>query len=79
MRPKAMTVAVILAGHFPIMWGRGTGSKVMQRIVAPRVGEMINAPLPSIFVIQVVYLLLCRPRESHRTAWAVWKQRRTVA
>ena len=29
MRPKAMTVAVILAGLFPIMWGTGTGSEVV--------------------------------------------------
>tara|TARA_B100001105_G_scaffold193316_3_gene157375 strand:- start:1694 stop:2797 length:1104 start_codon:yes stop_codon:yes gene_type:complete len=35
VRPKAMTVAVILAGLFPIMWGSGTGSEVMQRIAAP--------------------------------------------
>ena len=26
VRPKAMTVAVILAGLLPIMWGTGTGS-----------------------------------------------------
>ena len=38
VRPKAMTVAVILAGLFPIMWGTGTGSEVMQRIAAPMVG-----------------------------------------
>jgi copper/silver efflux system protein len=35
VRPKAMTVAVILAGLLPIMWGAGTGSEVMQRIAAP--------------------------------------------
>lgn len=26
VRPKAMAVAVILAGQFPIMWGSGTSS-----------------------------------------------------
>ncbi len=51
VRPKAMTVAVILAGLFPIMWGTGTGSEVMQRIAAPMVGGMITAPLLSMFVI----------------------------
>ncbi|WP_096668673.1 efflux RND transporter permease subunit [Polaromonas sp. AET17H-212] len=58
VRPKAMTVAVILAGLFPIMWGAGTGSEVMQRIAAPMVGGMITAPLLSMFVIPAVYLLI---------------------
>lgn len=60
VRPKAMTVAVILAGLFPIMWGTGTGSEVMQRIAAPMVGGMITAPLLSMFVVPAVYLLLRR-------------------
>jgi Cu(I)/Ag(I) efflux system membrane protein CusA/SilA len=60
VRPKAMTVAVILAGLFPIMWGSGTGSEVMQRIAAPMVGGMITAPLLSMFVIPAVYYLLRR-------------------
>lgn len=63
VRPKAMTVAVILAGLFPIMWGTGTGSEVMQRIAAPMVGGMITAPLLSMFVIPAVYLLMRRSRE----------------
>jgi Cu(I)/Ag(I) efflux system membrane protein CusA/SilA len=63
VRPKAMTVAVILAGLLPIMWGTGTGSEVMQRIAAPMVGGMITAPLLSMFVIPAAFLLLRRPRE----------------
>jgi len=63
VRPKAMTVAVILAGLFPIMWGSGTGSEVMQRIAAPMVGGMVTAPLLSMFVIPAAYLLMRRPRE----------------
>jgi Cu(I)/Ag(I) efflux system membrane protein CusA/SilA len=66
VRPKAMTVAVILAGLFPIMWGTGTGSEVMQRIAAPMVGGMISAPLLSMFVIPVAYLLM--RRRAPRTA-----------
>lgn len=62
VRPKAMTVAVILAGLFPIMWGSGTGSEVMQRIAAPMVGGMITAPLLSMFVIPAAYLLMRRRR-----------------
>lgn len=60
VRPKAMTVAVILAGLFPIMWSSGTGSEIMQRIAAPMVGGMVTAPLLSMFVIPAVYLLLAR-------------------
>ncbi|MDH5447165.1 MAG: efflux RND transporter permease subunit [Gammaproteobacteria bacterium] len=57
VRPKAMTVAVIIAGLIPIMIGTGTGSEVMQRIAAPMVGGMITAPLLSLFVVPAVYLL----------------------
>ena len=60
VRPKAMTVAVILAGLLPIMFGGGTGSEVMQRIAAPMVGGMITAPLLSMFVIPAAYQLLRR-------------------
>ena len=57
VRPKAMTVAVIIAGLIPIMLGHGTGSEVMQRIAAPMVGGMITAPLLSLFVIPTIYFL----------------------
>ncbi len=60
VRPKAMTVAVIIAGLVPVMLGTGTGSEVMQRIAAPMVGGMITAPLLSMFVVPAVYLLLRR-------------------
>jgi Cu(I)/Ag(I) efflux system membrane protein CusA/SilA len=60
VRPKAMTVAVIIAGLVPIMVGAGTGSEVMQRIAAPMVGGMITAPLLSMFVVPAVYFLLRR-------------------
>ena len=60
VRPKAMTVAVILAGLIPIMWSHGTGSEVMQRIAAPMVGGMVTAPLLSLFVVPAVYLLIRR-------------------
>lgn len=60
VRPKAMTVAVIIAGLVPIMLGDGAGSEVMKRIAAPMVGGMITAPLLSMFVVPAVYLLLWR-------------------
>ena len=60
VRPKAMTVAVILAGLFPILIGTGTGSEVMSRIAAPMIGGMITAPLLSMLVIPAAYLLMRR-------------------
>lgn len=62
VRPKAMTVAVILAGLLPIVWGSGTGSEVMSRIAAPMLGGMVTAPLLSLFIVPAVYALLRRPR-----------------
>jgi len=62
VRPKAMTVAVIVAGLVPAMVGGGTGSEIMQRIAAPMVGGMITAPLLSMFVVPAVYLLLRRSK-----------------
>jgi Cu(I)/Ag(I) efflux system membrane protein CusA/SilA len=73
VRPKAMTVAVILAGLFPIMWGSGTGSEVMQRIAAPMVGGMITAPLLSMLVIPAAFMLLARRRlKQGSVALAQW-------
>ncbi|MGW8393145.1 efflux RND transporter permease subunit [Pseudoduganella sp. HUAS MS19] len=60
VRPKAMTVTVIVAGLVPIMIGSGTGSEIMQRIAAPMVGGMLSAPLLSLFVVPAAYLLLRR-------------------
>jgi len=79
VRPKAMTVAVILAGLFPIMWGEGTGSEVMQRIAAPMVGGMITAPLLSMFVIPAAYLLMRRQREQPAPSLGFWRRRHAVA
>ncbi|MBC7579880.1 MAG: efflux RND transporter permease subunit, partial [Tardiphaga sp.] len=73
VRPKAMTVAVILAGLLPILLGAGTGSEVMSRIAAPMIGGMVTAPLLSMLVIPAAYLLLRRRRSSqnHPSATAL--------
>jgi Cu(I)/Ag(I) efflux system membrane protein CusA/SilA len=63
VRPKAMTVAVILAGLLPIFLGIGTGSEVMSRIAVPMVGGMITAPLLSMFVIPSAYQVMRRWRQ----------------
>jgi len=58
VRPKAMTVAVILAGLIPILIGTGTGSEAMSRIAAPMIGGMLTAPLLSLFVLPATYMLI---------------------
>jgi Cu(I)/Ag(I) efflux system membrane protein CusA/SilA len=63
VRPKAMTVAVIVAGLLPIFWGSGAGSEIMSRIAAPMVGGMLTAPLLSMLVIPAAYKLM-RGRQS---------------
>jgi len=58
VRPKAMTVAVIVAGLLPIFWGSGAGSEVMSRIAAPMIGGMVTAPLLSMLILPAAYRLL---------------------
>ncbi|HEY8049513.1 MAG TPA: efflux RND transporter permease subunit [Ramlibacter sp.] len=66
VRPKAMTVAVVMGGLLPILLGSGTGSEVMTRIAAPMVGGMVTAPLLSMFVIPAAWLLLHSYRKEDR-------------
>jgi copper/silver efflux system protein len=66
VRPKAMTVAVIVAGLLPIFAGSGAGSEVMSRIAAPMVGGMLSAPLLSMLVIPAAYLLMRRKGRTSR-------------
>jgi Cu(I)/Ag(I) efflux system membrane protein CusA/SilA len=55
IRPKLMTVSVIVAGLLPVMASSGAGAEVMKRIAAPLVGGMLTAPLLSLIVIPVLY------------------------
>jgi Cu(I)/Ag(I) efflux system membrane protein CusA/SilA len=57
VRPKIMTVAAIIGGLLPIMFGTGTGSEVMVRIATPMVGGMITATILTLIVIPSIYLL----------------------
>ncbi|CAN7765843.1 efflux RND transporter permease subunit [Pseudorhodoferax sp. LjRoot39] len=71
VRPKAMTVAVVMAGLVPILLGTGTGSEVMTRIAAPMVGGMLTAPLLSMLVIPAVWYLVHRKRrDAHQLSSA---------
>ena len=62
VRPKAMTVAIVLAGLIPMMLGHGTGFEVMSRIAAPMVGGMVTAPLLSMLVVPAAWYLIRRRR-----------------
>jgi Cu(I)/Ag(I) efflux system membrane protein CusA/SilA len=65
LRPKTMTVTVIVAGLLPVMFSDGTGSDVMKRIAAPLVGGMLTAPLLSLLLMPTLYL-----------SWQCWRARR---
>jgi len=62
VRPKMMTVAAIMAGLLPIMWGSGTGSEVMRRIAAPMVGGMVTSTVLTLLVIPAIYMLVKEAR-----------------
>ena len=62
VRPKAMTVAIVLAGLIPMLWGEGAGHEVMARIAAPMVGGMVTAPLLSMLVMPAAWYLVHRRR-----------------
>ncbi len=57
IRPKAMTVAVILAGLMPIMWSHGTGADVMKRIAVPMVGGVTTSFIMELLVYPAIYLV----------------------
>ena len=65
VRPVMMTVAAIIAGLLPIMYGTGTGSEIMQRIAAPMVGGMVSAVVLTLVLVPAVYFL--------------WKKRTAIA
>ncbi len=71
IRPKLMTVAVILAGLIPIMFSYGSGSDVMKRIAAPMIGGVITSEILELTIYPAIYLLWKRRKlnkEGLRTA-----------
>jgi len=57
IRPIMMTVATVIVGLLPILYGSGTGSEIMSRIAAPMVGGMFSALVLTLVLIPTVYLL----------------------
>ncbi|BBN80556.1 cation transporter [Pseudoalteromonas sp. A25] len=58
VRPVMMTVATIIIGLLPILYGSGTGSEVMSRIAAPMVGGMSSAVLLTLIVLPAIYSMV---------------------
>ena len=61
VRPVMMTVATIIIGLMPILYGTGTGSEVMSRIAAPMVGGMTSAVLLTLIVLPAIYSIIKKP------------------
>jgi Cu(I)/Ag(I) efflux system membrane protein CusA/SilA len=57
IRPKIMTVSVILAGLIPIMFSHGTGSDVMKRIAAPMVGGVVTSTILELLIYPAIFLI----------------------
>jgi Cu(I)/Ag(I) efflux system membrane protein CusA/SilA len=57
IRPKIMTISVIIAGLLPIMWSHGTGADVMKRIAAPMVGGVITSGVMELLVYPVIFFI----------------------
>jgi len=57
IRPKVMTISVIIAGLLPIMWSHGAGADVMKRIAAPMVGGVVTSGVMELLVYPVIYFL----------------------
>ncbi len=57
IRPKVMTISVIIAGLLPIMWSHGAGADVMKRIAAPMVGGVVTSGIMELMVYPVIYFI----------------------
>jgi len=58
LRPKLMTVTVVMAGLLPILWSTGVGSDIMKPIAAPIVGGMITSSLHVLIVTPVIFYIM---------------------
>jgi Cu(I)/Ag(I) efflux system membrane protein CusA/SilA len=66
IRPKIMTVSVILAGLVPIMFSTGTGADVMKRIAAPMVGGVVTSTILELIIYPAIYVIW-KERDLKRT------------
>jgi Cu(I)/Ag(I) efflux system membrane protein CusA/SilA len=57
IRPKIMTVSVILAGLIPIMFSHGAGSDIMKRIAAPMIGGVVTSTILELIIYPAIYMI----------------------
>jgi copper/silver efflux system protein len=67
LRPKVMTVGVMLLGLLPILWSQGTGADVMKRIAAPMVGGISTSFLMELLVYPAIYSIWRERQMSRRS------------
>jgi Cu(I)/Ag(I) efflux system membrane protein CusA/SilA len=60
LRPKLMTVFVVIMGLLPIMWASGVGSDVMKPIAAPIIGGMVTSTVHVLIITPVIFALMKR-------------------
>jgi Cu(I)/Ag(I) efflux system membrane protein CusA/SilA len=58
LRPKLMTVTVVLASLIPILWESGIGADVMKPIAAPIVGGMITSTIHVLILVPVFFAVM---------------------
>jgi copper/silver efflux system protein len=58
LRPKLMTVCVVMAGLVPIMWSTGVGSDIMKPIAAPIIGGMITSTIHVLIITPVIFYIM---------------------
>jgi len=58
LRPKLMTVSVVMAALIPIMWSTGVGSDVMKPIAAPIIGGMITSTIYVLIILPVIFYIM---------------------
>jgi len=58
LRPKLMTVTVVMASLVPIMWSTGVGSDVMKPIAAPIIGGMITSTIHVLIITPVIFYIM---------------------
>jgi copper/silver efflux system protein len=58
LRPKLMTVTVVMASLVPIMWSTGVGSDIMKPIAAPIIGGMITSTIHVLIITPVIFYVM---------------------
>ena len=58
LRPKLMTVSVVMAGLVPILWSTGVGSDIMKPIAAPIIGGMVTSTIHVLIITPVIFYIM---------------------